>query len=351
MKLDRNNYEIFLIDYIDGNLSLDDRRIVERFLAANPDIAEEYENTKEAIIESDHISSLELDNLYRSFSDLPKINETNFEEFCIAYHEGDLNEEEKGRVDTYLQQNPEAKALFQLHKSIRLQADLKIQFPLKDQLKKHLIVPMRRYFYLAGASAAAILIGFGLYFASVREKSDFPPAVKRVNIANTQIENLPQSQHNSIQLQEALNRNETKAKSSPVQTRKLLAVLDTTEQDPPGTIVLARIEPLVTTVHYSMKENEPDMPQVQNSTNSQVISNYQHAHADPPPTEGHSRVINRETILVGALRVGLKGYNSLTESDLALNAEQDREGRIKGISLSGENFEMERKFNNHINKN
>jgi hypothetical protein len=45
------------------------------------------------------------------------------------------------------------------------------------------------------------------------------------------------------------------------------------------------------------------------------------------------------------MQAGVNGFNKLTENDLALNANQNRKGKITGIKLSSQNFRIQRKFN------
>ena len=44
MKINRNNYESFFLDYLEGNLSKADVAMVEKFISLNPDLKEELRN-------------------------------------------------------------------------------------------------------------------------------------------------------------------------------------------------------------------------------------------------------------------------------------------------------------------
>ncbi|MDA3823594.1 MAG: hypothetical protein PF450_13425, partial [Bacteroidales bacterium] len=43
MDINRNNYEVFFLDYAEGNLSADQEEILHRFLKFNPDLSAELE--------------------------------------------------------------------------------------------------------------------------------------------------------------------------------------------------------------------------------------------------------------------------------------------------------------------
>ncbi|TVR85725.1 MAG: hypothetical protein EA411_12295 [Saprospirales bacterium] len=50
MKIDRDNYEQFAIDFLEGTLPKEQREAFEEFLAQNPDIAEEMEDLQQAVL-------------------------------------------------------------------------------------------------------------------------------------------------------------------------------------------------------------------------------------------------------------------------------------------------------------
>ena len=87
MMITRNNYESFLVDYADGTLPASEVREMEHFLAANPDIREEFEAYREGTVEEPHI-------LFPTKSDLKKIPFSHmeahselFQQKCVAYVE------------------------------------------------------------------------------------------------------------------------------------------------------------------------------------------------------------------------------------------------------------------------
>ena len=43
MKIDRNNYEVYFIDYFEGNLNREEREELFQFLFLNPDLKNEFD--------------------------------------------------------------------------------------------------------------------------------------------------------------------------------------------------------------------------------------------------------------------------------------------------------------------
>ena len=85
------------------------------------------------------------------------------EEFFVAYIEGILSDEQKQRLNTFLEENPKYKKEFLLFQKTILIPE-KILFAEKDFLKhkkrKPIVVPLYRYY----AAAAVILFLIGLFF-------------------------------------------------------------------------------------------------------------------------------------------------------------------------------------------
>ncbi len=215
MKIDKNNYEAFFLDYSEGNLS--DDQIVELllFLELNPDLKVELElfemdlklepenisahiNIKKIldVNQSDEeliIAYLEDDlslkeknfieeklksdsafkRLYQSFNHLKlkpqqditldkdcllpiDINSSNYEELFIAYHEGDLNLINRKQVEHYAKENKLERELRAISK-LKLKADQSLVFQNKNELKRKegRVIPL--YAWISSAAALFLL--------------------------------------------------------------------------------------------------------------------------------------------------------------------------------------------------
>jgi hypothetical protein len=93
-EINRHNYEIFFIDYLDGNLSPSQEKQLWSFLKENPDLKDELENFEPVEISSEKQPFPEKQQLKKTVL-LDESNRSNFDELCIRYIEGDLSLKEK----------------------------------------------------------------------------------------------------------------------------------------------------------------------------------------------------------------------------------------------------------------
>ena len=96
MKPDRSNYEIWLTDWLDGNLS--DRQVEElrAFLSENPDLTEELNGLAAVSLKP---PELIFKGKQRLLKPAARISETQFEHLCIAKLENDLSPEQTAEID------------------------------------------------------------------------------------------------------------------------------------------------------------------------------------------------------------------------------------------------------------
>jgi tellurite resistance protein len=202
MIINLNNYEEYFLLYIDNELSKQDRNEVASFLQSHPELQEEFDslqftfNTPEEEISLSDKSFL-LKNEPSTF-----INESNYEEHLVAYHDNELNEEEKQEVKQFISQNSRHRTDFELVGKSKLVADETIVFPDKRLLfKKGRVVPMMMW----RALAAAVFAGFGLWFfiSYSNRKIEIPQVAieNKVNQTNTPFDS-PHVEKNIVLQQE-----------------------------------------------------------------------------------------------------------------------------------------------------
>ena len=130
MKIDRNNYEPYFIDYLEGTL---DEKLVDdflEFLQQNPDLKEELALFNTVNIEPEEVTFSKKQNLFKEKYDL----ENEFNNAAIAQIEGDISEQEKTDFENYIQHHPEKKKDLTLFEATKLKADEKIIFTKKNKL-------------------------------------------------------------------------------------------------------------------------------------------------------------------------------------------------------------------------
>ncbi len=162
MDINRNNYGEYFLDYWENNLSDDQKEILHGFLEANPDLKEEFHSFELFTLNKDGRI------LFPDKHKLKKkaINIAEFEEKCIAYHEGDLDSGSKKELVVLIGENELLSNIFNTYSSARLQKDHTIIFEMKDRLKRSVpfFIKHKVAMYRAIAAAAAILILISTYF-------------------------------------------------------------------------------------------------------------------------------------------------------------------------------------------
>ncbi|HPC99495.1 MAG TPA: hypothetical protein PL040_11055, partial [Bacteroidales bacterium] len=155
MKPDRNNYEIWIIDYLDGKLSARDAGLLMEFLDNNPDIKEDFENLKMIALEPSDERYQNKQELARGLGNLP---DDQFEILCIGHLEGDLTAGQEAELQQIIAENPAKKHSFELTGKLRLSPPAG-KYNFKRNLKK--LTNGARVFRLTAAilsSAAAITV-------------------------------------------------------------------------------------------------------------------------------------------------------------------------------------------------
>lgn len=163
MNINRNNYEEFFIDYLDGRLNEATIIELEDFLLLNPDLKEELEGMEKVVLkpEENHFTNKEL--LKQINLEYP-IDQENFDFFLIAENEEDLNAEELTALKAFIKTHPEIKADRKRYSSLRLKANEHIIFKNKSQLKKSVFLIYKREIITISSIAAGILLLLGSYY-------------------------------------------------------------------------------------------------------------------------------------------------------------------------------------------
>jgi len=168
MKISRNNYEAYFIDYLDGKLSDSQIHELESLLLNNEDLREELEGLEKILLKPDMHSFGLKENLKRP--DLESnIDEENFEFYCIADMEGDLSIEKAKELSDYLIQNPDKKQIQRLIQDTRLQIQDNIIFKNKEGLKRSIFTIRKVAVYRSLSIAAGIAILLALFFTIIEK--------------------------------------------------------------------------------------------------------------------------------------------------------------------------------------
>lgn len=162
MKITIHNYEAYLIDMIDGNLSEPVLIELQQFINQHPELGSWEElSLGFEFLEPEAVLFIDKDSLKKpNFSIVGKMNESNYRDYFISSIENQLTQDEELVLNEFLQKNPELKAEYALFQKTRLIADLDVNFPDKEKLKqKSVYLP----FFRSMSYAASILLLISLF--------------------------------------------------------------------------------------------------------------------------------------------------------------------------------------------
>ena len=160
MNINRNNYELFFIDFFDGNLTDAQKHELDLFLAENSDLKEEFDSFEIISVDSDDATFSQKHELKKKeIAEVFGINEENYEQYFVAFYEDDLNDEEKKLLISFIDSNPQLRKEFDLHGSLIIDSK-NVTFVNKGLLKKKITIA---YYWYAAAAVALILLAISIF--------------------------------------------------------------------------------------------------------------------------------------------------------------------------------------------
>ncbi|MCU0421354.1 MAG: hypothetical protein MUC81_00990 [Bacteroidia bacterium] len=159
MKLDRTTYEIFIIDYLEGNLNPVQVSELLLFLEQNPDLKQEFEGVELVVLHQDKIAPLD-----KSFLIKPEsfIITAEVENLLLAKAEGDATAEQESELEHMQKKYPQLIKEEQYFITARLDKNEHIRFPNKSRLKKFNLPAYLPYVIGIAAVFLAVMILPGL---------------------------------------------------------------------------------------------------------------------------------------------------------------------------------------------
>mgnify|MGYP005619382115 CR=1 FL=1 len=159
MTINRNNYEMYFLDYLEGNLDPVMEEELKAFLANHPDLSAELVQYRNITLSAPDVHFPYKHQLRKNPSEPLTDPAGQFAEFAIAFHEHDLSNREREVLDRFLEENPEKRKELDQYARVYLHPDLSVTFPSKSGLKRFRLVPQAKEILLAAAGiAAAVLI-------------------------------------------------------------------------------------------------------------------------------------------------------------------------------------------------
>ena len=338
MDINRNNYELYLIDYFDGILDGETKTAVEKFLVDNPDIAQD----------AQQLSSFKLNPLASSYKHKSKLLkskqllvgvEDEFDYLCIASLEKDIDQRDKQTLEAAIEKNPQRAIEFQQFQIAKLKADLKITYKHKGKLKRFTAFGFtRRILYTASSAAAVLLILISLfnYMSSkseVQQIHELAHTVETIPIETKTSANskkfVPVVETNNSLAEPSVNGNSrVDQTTSKAEIAEVIHEFETIE----NLTIPNYIKPIVAI--NIVNKGLPNVSKELLAFQMPIIDNY--LQQKNPDAEGSSRTIG----LFEIAQMGFSKLASTTGKNLSLQAQKDDDGKFKRIEFETNLFAL-----------
>lgn len=160
MNIDRSNYEMFFLQWVDNELSPAEKDAVLQFLQLHPDLQAELDALKEAVVLPDNISFQHKQHLLK-----PETVDELTETMLLMQIDGELGAADNKQLIQRMATEPAVEKALQQLLLAKAVPDQTVVFPNKSLLlreEKDRVIPIFTWRKLA---VAAILLGFGIWGA------------------------------------------------------------------------------------------------------------------------------------------------------------------------------------------
>lgn len=137
MKINRDNYEAYFLDYHEGALNPEEMAEVLVFVGQNPDLKEQFEEFENISLTAEESVSFSGKDFLKpgGTAFLGPITPGNIEEYLVAEVEGLLSTEMIARLDEFILQNPTFEKDRRIFSHTHLSADKQVVFRYKNSLR------------------------------------------------------------------------------------------------------------------------------------------------------------------------------------------------------------------------
>lgn len=159
--INRNNYEIWFLDFVEGQLSQDEKDILYEFLDQTPDLKSEFEEFEEIKLEEEVFKFDKKEELKQDIS-IEKIDGlSDFEVLTIKKLEDDISEKEERELESMLLFSNIRQRDFKVFENTKLNPNESFTFKNKKSLKRKTgtVIPLWAK-YVSSIAAIVILILF-----------------------------------------------------------------------------------------------------------------------------------------------------------------------------------------------
>jgi hypothetical protein len=332
MNININNYEIFFIDYFDGNLDSEAQKELFLFLEQHPELKNEFETFEPTTVIPYKITMPDKNKLKNI-----TINKSNYSNFIIAYLEGDLNEKLTDELFNFINSDSQYQADFKKFQVIKLLPDKKITFKNKKSLKKPTLnIFFNRIIYFSSA-AAIFLLGLFTYFY-------FTTNNNLIN-KNSSLQQLINSETNNIltdNLYQNNNEKNNNNNSGLIKNKHLNHNIndfknnDLTDINYTNTLEIKPLTPI-------QVEANPILKTIEKKTvneNYLTIKQFAVKYFKEKFLNEHDN--NYEISALDVIKAAVKGINKITDANIYISGDYDIDGNLNIYALNSDLFSFEK---------
>lgn len=349
MKINRNNYETFLIDYIDGKLDTSQEAELLLFLKSNPDIQEEFTEFENIPLQSDNISFIDKEKLKKvPIHAVAGIGEENFGQCFVAYCEGDLAPQEQDDLLHFLSKNAQLKPDFEIHKKLKLEPDQTIFYLKPEELKRRPAIAA--WWWSGSAIAAAIALFFTLInLLNTEEGFHENQSLHIVHLdskSDVQLINTPSYSQLSarvpipIQIRNSANESEQLSKFNIVNfttiDSKLIALKLNDDSHKPEAL-----KPMLTNEFITLANNEPVQKEKRKNIFGRILKRQVELLAEKSPVK-NKKDKSSDPAFVRFLDGSITAFNTVTGSEVEMKKAYNKEGELTHYQVEGEVLSLNR---------
>jgi len=402
MDINRNNYEAFLLDLLEGRLSVEKEQELNEFLEKHPEHVVDMPDQDLWSLKKDRVSFPSREQLKKNFP-TPEtcLSDANFDLFSIARMEGDLSSSQVEEHRSMVDQDRTWQEEWHAWQKTRLVPE-QMRFPGKKAMKHRTAVSGRNILFVVLSAAATLtllflvlrmnpqLIGPGLSeiieeeIPSNQELSVQEPSVQEPSVQEPSVQDLRQGEPSIV------TEGASKVRKDDLSLANIEKAPGEMTQETPGASLeessRERIEETASEVHegsqvesYLRESNaisgNPELlkPRPVRMADQQIIktgqlnltrtdqierlpvspvspklaslSVKQLAEMDRKDLVGE--ITEEYNIsLMSVANAGIKGINKMTGSDISLLASRDDEGDVSGFRLKSKRFSVTRPLGN-----
>jgi len=343
--INRNNYEEYFLDFLDGKLSPSDENLLMLFLNENPDLKSETElfETYEVFTENVY---LENKSGLKKSGILSNVTSNNFDELCIARIEGDLKKRETVEFDKFITENEKREKEYNLYRLTKIQADNFVVFQNKENLKKRekkAFVLKSNYQWISIAASIIILLAIYLFIPKEKGNNKLPVAELDKSI---KVESLPVTDNEAKKVNKLsdLNSNKINTEEKSFNSEKILKEKSNNDSEKDEIIPreinqLAYLTPAE--IKFDFNKNKADKNIIYVDINIIYVDIYK----GQEKVEIDKKYISFKSYLAGTFnkrvlkkegknkieffdiaQASVKGLNKLTRSNMSLERLYDKDG-------------------------